>query len=204
VEVVASRLRDAGAVVQNCHVDSLEQGLLAAYVLQCAEASSSLARYDGVRYGYRNKEARDVLSMYCKTRADGLSEETKKRVLAGTYFLSVEGYEQYYKKAARLRTLVAKGLTEALIEHDCLLTPVHAGRSADDPLQRYWPACVNLAGLPALTFPGDLVEGLPVGVQLVGKAYTEPLLFALAEKAKVDIDWNRVLGDGQQSGGDVR
>ncbi len=202
VKLSAERLRRAGALVEQCHVDNLEKGLLAAYVLQCAEASSSLARYDGVRFGYRNPEAKDVLSMYRKTRADGMSEETKQKVLAGTYYLSVEGYDHYYKQAARLRTLIAKGLQEAYEKYDCLLAPVHAGLPGDDPLQRYWPAWVNLAGLPALAFPGALHEGLPVGVQLIGKAYTEPLLFALAAVATTEIDWNQIPVAGQQSGGD--
>jgi aspartyl-tRNA(Asn)/glutamyl-tRNA(Gln) amidotransferase subunit A len=202
VQKVAERMRAAGITVQECSVEHLSQSMMAAYVLQCAEASSSLARFDGVRYGYRNQEAKDVLSMYLKTRRDGLSQSTIEKILAGTYFLSVAGYSQYYSQAARLRTLVSLGFSQAFTQFDSLLTPVTAAGANDDALQHYWPACANLAGLPALVFPGDIRDGAPVGVQLIGKAYTEPLLFSLATAAKMEIDWNQALPNAQCSGGD--
>ena len=202
VQKVAERMRDAGITVQECSVEHLSHSLMAAYVLQCAEASSSLARFDGVRYGYRNQEAKDVLSMYLKTRRDGFSERTIEKILAGTYFLSVDGYDRYYSQAARLRTLVSLGFSQIFTQFDGLLTPVIAAGMDENALQRYWPASANLAGLPSLVFPGDVQDGTPVGVQLIGKAYAEPLLFALAATAITEIDWNQALPDAQRSGGD--
>ncbi len=163
---------------------------LAAYILlAAAEASSSLARYDGVRYGYRSPEAADIDLLYKKTRAEGFGKEAKRRILLGTLVLSAECYNDYYLNAQRVRTLVIREFTEAFAKCDLILTPVTQGlpgRAGEEksPLQQYqdeyYTAAANLAGLSGLSIPCGLVDGLPVGVQLLAPAGREDLLFQAA------------------------
>ncbi len=188
----AEKLVESGARVEKFEMPDLDDARMAAYVLLCAEASSALARYDGVRYGYRNREAGDVLSMYLKTRQEGLNGQTKEKILLGTHFLSTQGYESFYSQAARLRTRIIQHFAHALSRFDCLLMPVEASSESTQKYAALWGACANLAGLPALTFPAGMVESRPVGVQLVGRAMSESLLFAAADKVRMEIDWDRI------------
>ena len=158
-------------------------------MLAAAEASSSLARYDGVRYGYRSPEAADIDLLYKKTRAEGFGKEAKRRILLGTLVLSAECYNDYYLNAQRVRTLVIREFTEAFAKCDLILTPVTQGlpgRAGEEksPLQQYqdeyYTAAANLAGLSGLSIPCGLVDGLPVGVQLLAPAGREDLLFQAA------------------------
>lgn len=163
---------------------------LAAHILlAAAEASSSLARYDGVRYGYRSLEAADIDLLYKKTRTEGFGREAKRRILLGTLVLSAECYGDYYLNAQKVRTLVIREFTEAFTKCDLILTPVTRelpGRAGEEksPLRQYqdesYTVAANLAGLSGLSVPCGLVDGLPVGVQLLAPAGREDLLFQVA------------------------
>jgi aspartyl-tRNA(Asn)/glutamyl-tRNA(Gln) amidotransferase subunit A len=179
-----------GAKVEEVSVPSCNFGLSAYYVIAPAEASSNLARYDGVRFGLR-KDGDDIAQMYSRTRAEGFGPEVKRRIMLGTYALSSGYYDAYYGKAQRVRTLIIRDFATAFEDFDLLLAPTSPttafkiGEKADDPMALYLlDVCTipaNLAGLPAISVPfGTGENGLPVGVQLLGKALDEPTVLRAA------------------------
>jgi len=158
--------------------------LPAYYIVAPAEASSNLARYDGVRYGHRTSDAKDIVELYEKSRAEGFGAEVRRRILVGTYVLSAGYYDAYYARAQKLRTLIARDFTEAFTRCDVLLTPATPGPAfalgakTDDPVSMYlndvFTVTVNLAGLPGLVVPAGLTANrLPLGLQIIGKAFDE-------------------------------
>ena len=164
--------------------------LPAYYIVAPAEASSNLARYDGVRYGLR-VPGDDIVSMYENTRAEGFGDEVKRRVLIGTYVLSAGYYDAYYLKAQRVRTLIKRDFDAAFEKVDVLLTPATPGpafgiaEKAGDPLAMYlndiFTVTVNMAGLPGISVPAGMSsEGTPLGMQLIAKAFDEPTMFRAA------------------------
>ncbi|KAM7497676.1 hypothetical protein LguiA_022090 [Lonicera macranthoides] len=184
----ASHLEELGCNVNEVSLPSFSLGLPAYYILALSESSSNLSRYDGIRYG--NQVASDELnSLYGDSRAQGFGSEVKRRILMGTYALSAGYYDAYYKRAQQVRTLVQKSFKEALDKHDILISPAapsaayKIGEKKNDPLAMYtgdiMTVNVNLAGLPALVLPCGFVEGgtagLPVGFQMIGAAFDEPL-----------------------------
>ncbi len=188
-EAVAA-LEAAGAKVDEVSVPALACGLAAYYLIAPAEASSNLARYDGVRYGLR-VDAPDVTAMYGATRAAGFGPEVKRRIMLGTYALSAGYYDAYYGQAQRVRTLIIQDFEAAYASVDLLITPTTPttafalGAKSDDPLAMYlsdtFTIPSNLAGHPAISVPfGTGDDGLPVGVQLLGPALAEPMLFRAA------------------------
>lgn len=178
-------LKDAGAEVVDISLPHTKYALPAYYIIAPAEASSNLARYDGVRYGLRDlPEGAGLQEMYAATRADGFGDEVKRRVLIGTYVLSAGFYDAYYTQAQKIRTLVAKDFENAFKECDVILAPTTPtasfglGEKSDDPLAMYlndvFAVPASLAGLPAMSVPcGVNSEGLPLGLQIVGKAFDE-------------------------------
>ncbi|NPB06924.1 MAG: Asp-tRNA(Asn)/Glu-tRNA(Gln) amidotransferase subunit GatA [Aquificae bacterium] len=160
------------------------------YIVAPSEASSNLARYDGVRYGYRSKEYRDVWEMYAKTRAEGFGPEVKRRIMLGTFALSAGYYDAYYLKAQKVRRLIADEFEEAFKRVDALVTPTaptlpfKLGERLDDPIKMYMSDVLtvpaSLAGLPAVSVPAGWVNGLPVGVQFIGRRWDEELLLQLS------------------------
>ena len=163
------------------------------YVICTAEASSNLARYDGVKYGHRTKDAPDLLTMYRKTRDEGFGAEVKRRILLGTYVLSAGYFDAYYGQAQRVRSLIAQDFRKAFETCDCLLTPTSptvafkVGEKVDDPLAMYlsdiYTTSINLAGIPAVSVPcGKSSAGLPIGAQLIGRAFEEHVILDAAEK----------------------
>lgn len=172
-----------GAEVEECSLPHTEYALSAYYIIAPAECSANLARFDGVRYGYRAPEPAGVTDMYNKTRSQGFGPEVKRRIMVGTYVLSSSAYDAYYKKAQQVRTLVIEDFHKVFASFDALLTPTAPtvawafGERADDPMAMYAadictiPA--NLAGLPALSVPCGFVDGLPVGLQLIGKPFAD-------------------------------
>ena len=190
VAEAAAALEAAGAKVDEVSVPALSYGLPAYYLIAPAEASSNLARYDGVRYGLR-VDAPDVTAMYGATRAAGFGPEVKRRIMLGTYALSAGYYDAYYGQAQRVRTLVIQDFESAYASVDLLITPTTPstafplGAKSDDPLAMYlsdtFTIPSNLAGHPAISVPfGTGDDGLPVGVQLLGPALAEPVLFRAA------------------------
>ncbi len=193
-------LEDAGATLVDISLPHTRYALPAYYVLAPAEASSNLARYDGVRYGSRATLAPgdDITAMYERTRAEGFGDEVKRRVMIGTYVLSAGFYDAYYNHARKVRTLIRKDFEDAFADGvDAILTPATPsaafplGRKFDDPVQMYlndvFTVTVNLAGLPGISVPAGLdPEGLPIGLQLVGKPWEEGELldFALAIESR--------------------
>jgi len=184
-------LKAAGAEIVDVSLPHTKYALPAYYIVAPAEASSNLARYDGVRFGLR-EPGKDITSMYENTRAAGFGREVQRRILVGTYVLSAGYYDAYYIKAQKLRTLIARDFDEAYKQCDVLLTPTAPGpafgigEKTDDPIAMYlndvFTVTVNLAGLPGISVPAGLnSEGLPLGLQLIGKAFDEATLFRVGE-----------------------
>jgi len=161
------------------------------YIVATAEASSNLARFDGVRYSHRSKEANDALTLFTKSRGEGFGDEVKRRIILGTYVLSSGYYDAYYLRAQKVRRLILGDFEKAFEQVDAILTPTSPtpafkrGERADDPLAMYlsdiYTISVNLAGLPAISVPSGFTEsGLPIGLQVIGKAFGEAEMFAVA------------------------
>jgi len=184
-------LKDAGAEIVDVSLPHTQYALPAYYIIAPAEASSNLARYDGVRYGNRVITDGDITSMYEATRAAGFGDEVKRRVMIGTYVLSAGYYDAYYMKALKVRRLIADDFTQAFKSCDVLLTPTTPsaafplGQNQDDPLTMYlndvFTVTANLAGLPAMSLPTGLdARGLPLSLQLIGPAFGEEIILKTA------------------------
>lgn len=194
VEVLAS----LGAVVAETSLPSFEHALSAYYLIAPAEASSNLARYDGVRYGHRADGVDDILSMYGRTREEGFGDEVKRRIMLGTYSLSAGYYDAYYGQAQKVRTLIINDLNRAFGDFDLLVSPTSpttafkVGERADDPLGMYMSdLCtipMNLAGIPAISVPCGLAEDLPVGLQIIGRALDEKTVLRAAYSYEQNAD----------------
>jgi aspartyl-tRNA(Asn)/glutamyl-tRNA(Gln) amidotransferase subunit A len=185
-----TRAEELGAGVEAVSLTHAPHALSAYYVLAPAECSSNLARYDGVRYGLRAQGAGDLLDMYTRTRHDGFGAEVKRRIMLGTYALSSGYYEAYYGRAQRVRTKIAEDFRMAFTEVDFIATPTspsvafELGERTGDPLSMYLSdyctVPMSLAGIPAISIPCGLSEGLPVGLQLAGPAFSENRLLGAA------------------------
>jgi aspartyl-tRNA(Asn)/glutamyl-tRNA(Gln) amidotransferase subunit A len=203
VEHAIELCRQLGAEVGECSLPrSVDFGLPCYYLIAPAEASSNLARYDGVRYGYRSPNSADRLDMYTHTRDEGFGDEPKRRILVGTYALSAGYYDAYYGQAQKVRTVIAREHAQAFENFDVLVTPTSptvafelGGRTAD-PLAMYAsdlltiPSC--MAGLPGLNVPCGLSEGLPVGLQLIGPQFAENALFRVGHALEQAIGFDFV------------
>jgi aspartyl-tRNA(Asn)/glutamyl-tRNA(Gln) amidotransferase subunit A len=199
VNEAAERFASMGCTVDEVSLPSFDVALSAYYLIAPAECSSNLARYDGVRYGYRAGDARDVVEMNTRSRAAGFGDEVKRRIMLGTYALSAGYYDAYYGKAQKVRTLVIRDFEKAYERFDflvCPTTPTTAfkiGEKADDPLAMYlsdlFTIPTNLAGAAAISMPCGLAEdGLPVGVQLLGPPLSEELLFRAGYALEQSLD----------------
>ena len=193
VETAIHDFRELGAEIIDVELPYAKYGIAVYYIIATAEASSNLARYDGVRYGFRAEEAPELRQMYFKTREEGFGAEVKRRIMLGTYVLSSGYYDAYYSKAQKVRALVKADYAKAFANCDAILTPTSPsvafkiGEKTDDPLAMYlndiYTVSANLAGVPAISVPCGLSsDGLPIGVQLVGNFWSEDLLLNLAHK----------------------
>ena len=170
------------------------------YVIAPAECSANLARYDGVRYGYRCENPADLQDLYERSRSEGFGEEVKRRILVGTYALSAGYYDAYYRKAQKVRRLIAEDFRAAFLGVDVIAGPAcpgtafRFGEKSSDPLTMYlediYTIAANLAGLPAMSIPAGFVDGLPVGLQLIGNHLQEGLLLNLAHRFQLATDWH--------------
>ena len=191
-------LKSLGADYREIEMPIMEYTLPTYYLLAPSEASSNLARYDGVRYGHRTKHATDVLTMFSKTRDEGFGAEVKQRIMIGTYALSAGYYDAYYLKAQRVRTLVRQAYDEAYKEFDVLISPTAPsvafgiGEKADDPMEmKLADVCtipVNMAGIPAISLPCGFHEGLPIGMQIMGKPFDEETILRVAYTFEQNTD----------------
>ncbi len=182
---------DLGAKFVELSLPHLDYGIAAYYVIAPSEASSNLARYDGVKYGHRAEKFDGMIDMYCRTRAEGFGNEVKRRIMLGTYALSSGYYDAYYLKAAKIRTLITQDFKKAFESCEAILCPTaptppfKIGEKVDDPIQMYltdvFTIPVNMAGLPGMAIPGGFSEqGLPIGFQLVGPHFEEGRLIQLS------------------------
>ena len=191
------RFRNLGAEIIDVECPRFNEGIATYYVIAPSEASANLARYDGVKYGYRSKECSNLLDMTSKSRAEGFGDEVQRRILIGTYALSAGYSDAYYKKAQKIRTLIRKDFDNAFSKVDILLTPTCPttaflkGDFANDPLSMYLSDLltvpVNLAGLPAISIPcGFDTKGLPIGLQLIGNVLAENKILNAANIFEID------------------
>ena len=188
----AKALEALGAEIVEVSLPNTEYAIACYYIIATAEASANLARFDGVRYGYRSKKGGDLLDMYRNSRSEGFGAEVKRRIMLGTYVLSAGYYDAYYLKAQRVRTLIQRDFENAFKEVDILLTPTapspafKLGQLTDNPVEMYlqdiFTVTINLAGVPAVSVPAGTVNGLPVGAQLIGRPFDEPTLLKAAAK----------------------
>ncbi|WP_455371467.1 Asp-tRNA(Asn)/Glu-tRNA(Gln) amidotransferase subunit GatA [Petrachloros mirabilis] len=194
-------LKSLGGEIKEIQLPRTDAAVAVYYVIATAEASSNLARYDGVKFGLRAKETKDLLDLYMKTRQEGFGPEVKRRIMLGTYALSSGYYDAYYGKAQAVRTLICQDFTEAFKEVDLIVTPVtptpafKLGEKSEDPLQMYlsdiYTISVNLAGLPAISLPcGFSKSGLPIGLQLIGRAFEEETILRAAHAYEQSTQWH--------------
>ncbi|MBO4591114.1 MAG: Asp-tRNA(Asn)/Glu-tRNA(Gln) amidotransferase subunit GatA, partial [Eubacterium sp.] len=187
----AEVLKSKGAIVEEFDLGMVEYAIPAYYVIACAEASSNLERFDGVKYGYRTKDYTDLHNMYKKTRSEGFGPEVKRRIMLGSFVLSSGYYDAYYVKALRVKALIKQAFDKAFEKYDVILGPVapttalKIGDSLSDPIQMYlgdiYTVSVNLAGLPGISVPcGEDKNGLPIGLQLLGQTFDEKKIIRTA------------------------
>ena len=201
VKTAIKKLESLGAVPVDISLPHTEYAVAAYYVLATSEASSNLARYDGVKYGFR-AEGKDLMEMYMNTRAQGFGAEVKRRIMLGTYALSSGYYDAYYKKAQQARTLIKTDFEKAFNSVDMIVTPTSptaafkSGEKTEDPLQMYlsdiFTISVNLAGIPAISIPcGFTSNNLPIGLQIIGKHFDEESILKAAYAYEQSTDWHK-------------
>jgi aspartyl-tRNA(Asn)/glutamyl-tRNA(Gln) amidotransferase subunit A len=195
------QLEGQGAVVKEISLPHTEYAVAVYYIVATAEASSNLARYDGMRYGYR-APAKDLTETYRLSREEGFGTEVKRRIILGTYVLSAGYYEAYYLKAQKVRALIKRDFDEAFNGCDAIITPTapttafKLGEKTQDPLQMYlsdlFTISVNLAGLPALSLPcGFDSQGLPIGIQIIGKHFDESTILKVGYVYEQSTEWHK-------------
>lgn len=199
VRQAIAKLTELGAMAEECSLPYTDYALAAYYILAPAEASSNLARFDGVKYGLRSKELAGHIGLTEKTRDEGFGAEVKQRIMVGTYALSAGYYDAYYRRAQQVRTLIRRDFDRAFETFDVLLTPTSPvvapkiGEKSDPLAMKLLDVCtlpINMAGLPGLSLPCGFAEGMPVGLQLVGKAFDEATLLRVAHAYEQATDWH--------------
>ena len=191
LENAIKKYKELGAEIEEFSLDIAQYALATYYIVACAEASSNLGRFDGIRYGYRTKEFKNLKELYRKSRSEGFGPEVKRRIILGTYVLSSGYYDAYYKKAQQVRTLVMNEFNKAFEKYDVILTPTSPtvafdiGSKSDNPLEMYLAdictVSVNIAGLPGISIPcGVDKEGMPIGMQLIGNKFCEETILNAA------------------------
>ncbi|HEY3198273.1 MAG TPA: Asp-tRNA(Asn)/Glu-tRNA(Gln) amidotransferase subunit GatA [Nitrospirales bacterium] len=201
VRAAIDEMKDLKAEIKEISLPTTQHAIAAYYLIAPAEASSNLARYDGVRYGFRAAKEKGLLEMYLKTRQEGFGPEVKRRIMLGTYALSAGYYDAYYAKAQSVRTLIKRDFEEAFKEVDVIVTPTmpttafKLGEKTQDPLQMYlsdiFTISVNLAGVPAIVVPCGISSGkLPIGLQIIGRAFEEEKILRAAHAFEQVTNWH--------------
>ncbi|EAQ65389.1 glutamyl-tRNA(Gln) amidotransferase, A subunit [Marinomonas sp. MED121] len=200
IRQAVSEFEKLGAKIKDISLPNLKLSIPAYYVIAPSEASSNLSRFDGVRYGHRCDEPKDLIDMYTRSRAEGFSKEVQKRIMVGTYALSEGYYDAYYLKAQRIRRLIKQDFVNALNEVDVIMGPVAPttafaiGSKTDDPVAMYlediYTLSVNLAGIPAMSIPAGFSNKMPVGLQIMGDYFTEAKLLNIAHQFQQHTDWH--------------
>ena len=199
---VAQVLKSRGAIVEEFSLPIMEYVVPAYYIIACAETSSNLSRFDGVKYGWRAENYEDLTDLYTKTRSEGFGSEVKRRILLGTFVLSTGYYDAYYKKALQVKSIIKTAYDDAFQKYDMLLTPVtpatapQLGESLSDPLKMYlsdiYTVPLNLAGLPGISIPcGFDSNGMPIGAQLIGPALGDSVILNAAHSYQLETDFNK-------------
>lgn len=192
------KYKKLGATIEEFSLDIAEYSLAAYYIIACAEASSNLGRFDGIRYTYRTPEFKNLKDIYKKSRSEGFGAEVKRRIILGTYVLSSGYYDAYYKKAQQVRTLVSNEFSKAFEKYDVILTPTaptvayDIGSKSNNPLEMYLAdictVSINIAGLPAISIPcGVDSQGMPIGMQLIGNKFQEETILNVAYAMENEI-----------------
>ena len=198
LEEAIETYKKLGAEVEEFSLDIAEYALATYYIIACAEASSNLGRFDGIRYGYRTENYTNLRELYRNSRSEGFGPEVKRRIILGTYVLSSGYYDAYYKKAQQVRTLVKREFDKAFAKYDVLLTPTsptvafEIGTRSENPLEMYLAdictVSVNIAGLPGISLPcGVDSNGMPVGMQLIGNKFEEEKILNAAYTFEQEI-----------------
>lgn len=196
-------LKDNGAKIKPCSIPLNEYALPVYYILSSAEASSNLSRFDGIRYGKRADNCKNLSELYIKSRSKFLGTEVKERILLGTYVLSKGYYNDYYEKALKIRELIKIQYKEIFKEVDCLLSPTtptlpfKLGEKEKEPLEMYlsdiYTVSANIVGIPAISIPCGVIDNLPVGMQLMGNYFSEDLLFNIGYKYEKSTNWHKKI-----------
>jgi len=201
------KLKNLGAECKEVSLPHTQYAVAVYYIIATAEASSNLARFDGVQYGVRSKEVaqrvQSLIGMYNKTRGEGFGAEAKRRIILGTFVLSHGYYDAYYLRALKVRTLIKQDFDRVFQECDCIVTPTspsaafNIGEKTNDPLKMYlsdtYTISVNLAGIPAISVPcGFVKKGLPVGLQVLGKPFAEETILRIAHTYEQNTDWHKM------------
>ncbi len=202
-----NKLKSQGASFENVSLPHTEYAVEVYYIIATAEASSNLARFDGVQYGFRVQDARNktrnLIEMYKKTRGEGFGEEAKRRIILGTFILSHGYYDAYYLRALKVRTLIKQDFDHVFKGFDCIVTPTSPtpafkiGEKVEDPLKMYlsdiYTISANLSGIPAISIPcGFTKKGLPVGLQILAKPFNEEMLFRVAYAYEQSTEWHKM------------
>lgn len=206
VKAAIATLEDQGATTVEISLPNIDLSVPTYYVVAPAECSSNMSRFDGVRFGHRAENPTDLMDLYCRTRSEGFGAEVKRRIMTGTYVLSAGYYDAYYLQAQKVRQLISQDFKSAFENVDVIAgpttpTPAFAlGDKVDDPITMYlndiYTIGANLAGLPGMSVPCGLIDGLPVGLQLVGPHFAEETLLSCAHQYQQLTDWHKIVPEG--------
>ena len=202
VKAAAQTLKDLGAEVEEFDMPIVKYAIPTYYIIACAEACSNLSRFDGIKYGYKSKDAFNLTDVYFKSRSEGFGMEVKKRIMLGNFVLSSGYFDAYYKKALQAKGLICKAFNEAFQKYDFLLGPVapttalKMGEGLSDPLAMYlgdiYTVMINIAGLPSLALPcGFDTNSMPIGMQLIGKPFDEKTILSAGYAYQNVTDWHK-------------